>query len=114
MRIIAESSGGYVAEISHDELLKICGFPSQYSDAFKEFAQKHNVYAMSRTGPLNIAVPCSIPVSDWWNRMSEIRRREEQLTNMADTLRGLADLVGGAWPAIKAELPIDANTESSS
>ena len=101
MHIIGKTSGGYITEITGDELSLLCGFAWSGSSDFREYLKQ----TAKLDGYGNLQLPAEVPVSNWWRRLEGIRQKERDLEKMAETLRGLADLIGNAWPAIQNELP---------
>lgn len=101
MNIIGKTQNGYIVTLDRNEMANLCGFYWKDGDDFLQWL------AEGRIGHDHgdIHVGSSIPVGEWWHRLRAIREREKELTKLSETLRGLADLVSGAWPMITAETP---------
>lgn len=107
MKIIGQTPKGYVVEMTGDEVANICGFYYSNSDDFRKFLEAQGALERGYNHGPRLAVPSELPVGAWWARLRDIRSREAELRKTCETLRGLADLVEGAWPAIKADVAPD-------
>ena len=100
MRIIGRTGALYLVTISGDEIARVAGFHSVFNGDFQQ--------AMAAIGALRggeLAEGAEIPVSDLWQRLSDLRRHEQDVKKAAASLRGLADLMDGALPQVVAPAP---------
>ncbi len=104
MRVIGRTDRGYILEAEESEVARLAGAYSMGWSDWKEAVARDNI-ALNREGhPMIGAV---IPVAEWWDRIQGIASREKDLAALSDKMRGLADLIGGAWPAITMPLPTE-------
>lgn len=100
MKILGQTETGYLVDINEDEIAKVSGFGSTYGDDWKKHLKSIN--AIDHHGRLRVGA--IFPVADYWRRLEAIRSNSADLAKMGKTLRGLADLVDGAWPAARIEI----------
>jgi hypothetical protein len=99
MKVIGTMGDDVLISVSRRELSALCGFP--YPHDFAKFlddakARDENVGGYE---PLP-KIGTTLPVGDWTNKLTAIRSKRVDLEKLAGTLRGLADLVEGAYPVI--------------
>ena len=109
MKIVAQKDGGYLVEMSEQELAQLCGFSGTYGSAWESFLHSRGVRSTQRF-PM---IGAQFPVGEWWNLLQKIQGHEQSLKNIGEHLRGLAALIDGSWPAITMQLPTEKKDPAS-
>lgn len=103
MKIIGHGDGNrHIIEASFEEVARLCGFSSTYSGDWRAFG---GGLFQRADDPHRLRIGAEVPISAWWDRLDAIRRREEELAKLGETLKSLAALIEGSWPKITAALP---------
>lgn len=76
-------NGRYIVEVSRDEMNKLSG--ETWNEQIK--GRSYNVGD-------------EIPVSSWWNFITEILDKEAKVRDLGKQLKAIGELVTDAWPSI--------------
>lgn len=93
MKIIGQTAGGYLVEVSADEIAKAAGYRSDYDADFVTAAGRRSIHDPIRIGT-------KIDVRAAFDLHSRITHAEEQAKSSAGFLRGLADILENAMPSV--------------
>lgn len=95
-----------LVELSQQELAQLIG--SQYfHNAPETIRRRIDGNSLPRIG-------ATFSISKWWDRVTEILSKEEELRKLGKTLHGLAELIEGAWPVIVAPIMAKEKADGSS
>lgn len=100
MKILAAAGRErFIVEMTQDEIIKAAGFSSEYDSAW----QQHN-------NARDVKVGTEIHVQVAYNFHARVTSFQKEAGSAANTLRALADLIGGALPDVVIP-PVEAKTE---
>ena len=111
MKIIGKANGSYLVTMEERELSKAAGFAYSYDDFWNELIRIGAARKTAYGGNHEIVEGVEIPLSSIFDRLSELRRAEEEVKKKAPSLRALADLMDGNLPT--ASVPRAASTEGA-
>lgn len=103
MKIIGKTETGYLLDATEYEVARIAGAYSMSGSEWARVVKIESIVHDSRTNEPRVGAV--IPVNEWWDRLMDVKLRETELAALSDKLRGLADLIGAAWPAVTMSLP---------
>lgn len=105
MKIIASTNhphrNTFIVEMTEDEIIKAAGFSCSYDSAWE-----------ARNGGRSVKVGTEINVAVAYEYHHRVMQNEKAAASAANTLRALADLIGGALPDVVIP-PIEAKTEGA-
>lgn len=102
MKIIAAAGRErFIVEMTQDEIIKAAGFSSEYDSAW----QQHN-------NAREVKVGTEIHVQTAYTYHNRVLQHQREAGSAANTLRALADLIGGALPDVVIP-PVEAKTEGA-
>lgn len=103
MKVIGNAGGDVLVTLSREEFGRLCGF--RYGHQFRDF--------LAGAGALDKSVggyePCplvgvELPIGAWTEQLAAIRSRRDDMEKLSGTLRGLADLIDGAFPVLAEQI----------
>lgn len=97
MKVIGKTINGYMVEATADELAAACGFGSSYNDTWRRY---HGHSGEKLVG-------ATLEVETEIRFHNRVKQHQKEAGSAANTLRALADLIGGALP----DVVIPAGTE---
>lgn len=83
MKIIGSTAKGYLVEATSYELMSVSGDDPKLTSIFNR----------TRDSALQIGIVIDVVAA--WDRLGDLRRREEELRRQSSALRALADLIDG-------------------
>lgn len=105
MKIIASTNhphrNTFIVEMAEDEIIKAAGFSCSYDSAWE-----------ARNGGRSVKVGTEIKVDVAYDYHHRVLRHQREAGSAANTLRALADLIGGALPDVVIP-PVDVKTEGA-
>lgn len=103
MKILASTNSRhlntFIVEMTQDEIIQAAGFSSSYDSAW----EAHN-------GGRDVKVGTEIKVSVAYEYHHRVLRFQREAGSAANTLRALADLIGGTLPEVVIP-PVEVKTE---
>lgn len=95
MKIVAQTGGGFLVEMSTEEVAKAAGYSCTYDDGWENALKKAGNYD-SR----NPKIGMTVEVRAAYDFHSRITKHEGKAKEAAGTLRALAKLLDGAMPSV--------------
>lgn len=100
MKIIASTGNGYIVEMTGDEIAVAAGFTSTWDSGWQ---------ALNR-GKRDPVVGTEIKIGAAYSYHNKVLQHQREASSAANTLRALADLIGGALPDVVIP-PVDPDFE---
>ena len=107
MKIIGKANGSYLVTMNEGELAKAVGFAYIHDDFWQELRRIGAARKPGYGANNEIVEGVEIPLSQIFDRLSELRRAEVEVKKKAQSLRALADLMDGNLPtaSVSKEAP---------
>ncbi len=105
MKILASTNSRhhntFIVEMTQDEIIKAAGFSCSYDSAWE-----------AQNGGRDVKVGTEIKVSAAYEYHHRVLQHQREAGSAANTLRALADLIGGALPDVVIP-PVETKTEGA-
>lgn len=112
MKIIAQTSTGYLVDATMDEIAQCAGFSSTYDDGWKDVLRKSGWPGYDKQF---LRIGTEIKVSAAHDFHSRIAQHQDKARSSAGLLRGLADMLDGVMPdvVIPPAAPADKSSDAA-